>query len=67
MNPRVKSSLLWGLVGGMAFLALVQGYHLVGGEFVGVTPMVAGGLGVLAATTVLAHLVRPRLTRNEST
>ena len=62
MNPRLKSSLLWGLVGGMAFLVLVQGYHLVGGKFVGVTPMVVGGLGVLATTTALAHLVRPRRT-----
>jgi hypothetical protein len=65
MNPRFKSSLLWGLVGGMAFLALVQGYHLFGGAFVGITPMLVGALGVLATTTVLAQVVRPRLTGNE--
>ena len=65
MDPRVKSSLLWGLVGGMAFLALVQGYHLFGGDFVGVAPMVGGALGVLVVTTGLAHALRPRLTESE--
>ena len=66
MRPARKASLLWGAVGGMAFLALVQGYHLVGGEFVGLTPMVAGAVGVLVATTAIAHTVRPRLTESES-
>jgi hypothetical protein len=32
MDPRVKSSLLWGLVGGLAFLVLLQGYELVSAE-----------------------------------
>ena len=65
MDPRLKSSLLWGLVGGMAFLALVQGYHLFGGDFVGVTPMVAGALAVLVVTTVLAQTLQSRLTESE--
>jgi hypothetical protein len=49
----------------MAFLALVQGYHLVDGSFVGSVPMVAGTLAVLAVTTGLAHALGPRLARNE--
>jgi hypothetical protein len=28
VNPRVKSSLLWGLIGVLAFLVLLQGYEL---------------------------------------
>ena len=66
MNDSVTASLLWGAVGGMAFLALVQGYHLVEGDFVGVTPMVVGTLAVTVATAVVAHVLRPRLAGNES-
>jgi len=29
MRGRLRSSLLWGLVGGLAFLVLLQGYELV--------------------------------------
>ncbi|WP_458188858.1 hypothetical protein [Haladaptatus sp. NG-WS-4] len=28
MNPRVKASLLWGVVGVLAFLVFLQGYEL---------------------------------------
>lgn len=28
MRPRVKAGLLWGVVGGLAFLVLIQGYAL---------------------------------------
>ncbi|WP_340098814.1 hypothetical protein [Salinibaculum salinum] len=65
MDPRVKSSLLWGLVGAMAFLVLAQGYHLVADEFLGIAPMGVGALVVLGTTTALAHTVRPRLVQNE--
>ncbi len=65
MNPQHKSSLLWGLVSGMGFLALVQGYHLVGNEFVGVAPMFVGALGVFVVTSALAQTVGPWLSRNE--
>jgi len=30
VRPRTKSSLLWGVVGGLSFLVLVQGYELIG-------------------------------------
>jgi len=66
MDPRFEASLLWGLVGGMAFLALLQGYHLVTNRFLGVGPMAAGAVAVFAVTTGLAHTLRPRLIQNES-
>ncbi|WP_458207445.1 hypothetical protein [Haladaptatus sp. NG-SE-30] len=28
MNPRVKASLLWGVIGVLVFLVLLQGYEL---------------------------------------
>jgi hypothetical protein len=66
MNASVTSSLLWGAVGGMAFLALAQGYHLFGGEFLGIAPMVVGAIAVLVVTAGVAYALRPRLVRNES-
>ncbi|WP_302082212.1 hypothetical protein [Salinibaculum rarum] len=66
MDPQLKSSVLWGAVGAMAFLVLVQGYHLVADDFLGLGPMAAGALAVLVATTALSHAVRPRLLQNES-
>ena len=29
MNPRLKASLLWGMIGAFSFLVLVQGYELL--------------------------------------
>lgn len=29
MNPRVKASLLWGVIGVLSFLVLLQGYELL--------------------------------------
>ncbi|WP_049915061.1 hypothetical protein [Natrialba taiwanensis] len=46
MNPRLKSALLWGAVGAMAFLVLLQGYTLV------VEPLVSIGAGVVIAVCV---------------
>ncbi|ELZ04123.1 hypothetical protein C480_11441 [Natrialba aegyptia DSM 13077] len=46
MNPRLKSALLWGAVGAMAFLVLLQGYALV------VEPLVSIGAGVVIAVCV---------------
>jgi len=61
MDPRLRSDLLWGAIGGLSFLVLLQGYHLVGGTFVGVGPMVAVAGGVFLATAATAHAVRPRV------
>lgn len=66
MDPEVKSSLLWGVVGGLAFLVFVQGYQLLTEEFVAVEVVVGIGavVGVVAAT--VTHLIRPFLRREEA-
>ncbi|MCO8242440.1 MULTISPECIES: hypothetical protein [unclassified Haladaptatus] len=58
MNPRVKASLLWGVVGALAFLVLLQGYQLVTGYRYSV-PMIVGTTLVVAIGapifTYIAH------------
>lgn len=61
MDRTHKSSILWGLVGAFSFLVLLQGYHLVAGEFVGVSVMVAIAVAVFGTTAVSAHVLRPRI------
>jgi hypothetical protein len=65
MRPRVKASVLWGLVGALAFLVLAQGYRLVVGRLVGFAALlvVAGVVGVAAAA--LAYAAQGRLARKE--
>ena len=71
MEPATKSSLLWGVVGALSFLVLVQGYERLASQpisaavKVGVAPMVAGAVAVLVVTTVLAQTLQPRLTESE--
>jgi hypothetical protein len=62
LTPRRKSSLLWGLVGALAFLVLVQGYRLVVGAL-RIDPLPIGGValvvgGIAAGVT---YLLEPRL------
>jgi len=61
LEPTVKASLLWGVVGVLSFLVGVQTYTLLGGDFFGVGTVigVAAGVGVVSAT--LAHMARPVL------
>lgn len=67
MDPLVKSSLLWGAIGALSFLVLVQGYHLLTGEFVGVAVMAGVAFVVFVASALSAHLLRPHFAgRNES-
>ena len=63
MDPERKSSLLWGVIGGLSFLVLIQGYHLVTGEFVGVWVMAGVATIVFTVSTVSTHLMRPLLAR----
>ena len=63
VNPLVKSSLLWGAIGALSFLVLIQGYHLVTGEFVGAVVMAGVASLVFVASAVSAHLLRPALAR----
>jgi hypothetical protein len=65
MDARRKDSLLWGVVGGLAFLVLVQGYELLADEAVALTLKAGVALGVLAVTALAAHALRPQLAGNE--
>ena len=68
MDPTVKSSFLWGLIGGLSFLVLIQGYHLATGEFVGVGLMAGVALAVGIVSAILTHVLRPHVARwNERT
>jgi hypothetical protein len=60
VTPRTKSSLLWGLVGALVFLVLVQGYDLLVGLDVGFVARfgVAAVVGTVAAG--LTHRLSPR-------
>ncbi|WP_224270287.1 hypothetical protein [Haloprofundus salinisoli] len=62
MNRRVKSSLLWGLVGVFAFLALAQGYVLVVGRLpVGFLGRLAIALLVGAVAASVSYATEKRL------
>ncbi|WP_251329648.1 hypothetical protein [Haloplanus pelagicus] len=66
MTTQRTSSLLWGLVGTLAFLVLVQGYRLVVGP-IGPGALVLGGVAVLvgAASAGLTHVLEPRMRGNK--
>ena len=61
MRPRTKASLLWGLVGGMTFLVLVQGYELVGEPGIGFGAKLAVGLFVGIVTVGVTYTVDSQL------
>ncbi|MEF8908139.1 MAG: hypothetical protein V5A13_09790 [Haloarculaceae archaeon] len=65
MEVRRKDSLLWGVVGGLTFLVLVQGYELVADGSVALTVKAGVAVAVLAVTALAAHALRPRLAGNE--
>jgi len=68
MDPRYASDLLWGAVGALSFLVLLQAYHLVGGAFVGVGPMAGVAAAVFGVSAVATHVLRPHVARwNERT
>ncbi|NHN46765.1 hypothetical protein G9464_04030 [Halostella sp. JP-L12] len=55
-RKRVKASVLWGVVGGLAFLVLYQGYLLAGGDGVSGAAVVGVAVAVTAGATVLSYL-----------
>jgi hypothetical protein len=66
MDPRIKSSLLWGVVGSLAFLVLLQGYELLADVRVAILVKFGVALVVLVAGTALSYVTRNRLPGNES-
>jgi intracellular septation protein A len=66
MRPRVKSGLLSGLIGLLAFLALVQGYNLLTEQSVGISVAAGAALLVGVVATALSYVLERRLRANES-
>ncbi len=67
MDAGQRASLLWGVVGGMAFLVLVQGYELLAEQGVALAIKAGVAVVVLAVTALAAHALRPWLAGNERT
>ena len=62
MNRRTKSSLLWGVVGGMTFVVLAQGYLILLGSLpIGWVGLAAIGLLIAAVVATVSYMVEPRL------
>jgi hypothetical protein len=57
LAPRTKASVLWGVVGAMAFLVLVQGYELLFGPAISLVAKAGVTLVVTVATAGSAHVV----------
>ena len=54
IDRRTKAAVLWGVVGGFAFLVLVQGYELLTPAAVAVSVKLLVALAVVALTTLLS-------------
>jgi len=64
IDDDVRASLLWGAVGGLSFLVLIQGYRLTTGERVTPGAIVGVTLVVTAVAAVLSHAARRRNERD---
>jgi len=63
IDPRAKSAFLWGLVGFLSFLVLVQGYTLLAEPLVTIAQALALGVLVGLGAGIGAYLLEPRLAR----
>jgi hypothetical protein len=61
VRPPVKASLLWGVVGLLAFLVAVQGYELITGYRYALAVKAGVALAVGVGATGLSHLAERRL------
>jgi hypothetical protein len=61
MDARTKSSLLWGLVGALAFLVLAQGYLLLADVSVAYLPLLGIAAVVFALSAAATHTAAERL------
>ena len=62
----LRDSLVWGVVGGLSFLVLLQGYELFSGTRVTVVAKAGVAVAVMAGATALSYAVRDHLPGNES-
>ncbi|EFW90681.1 hypothetical protein ZOD2009_18345 [Haladaptatus paucihalophilus DX253] len=56
MNPRVKTSLLWGAIGVLSFLVLLQGYELISGYRYSIAVKAGATLVVAVGAPVLSYV-----------
>ncbi|GEM_PF-440698 len=61
LSPRVKSALLWGLVGALAFLVLVQGYALLVDPLVTIVQGAAIAALVGSGAAIAAYILEYRI------
>jgi len=66
MHPRTRSSLLWGVVGCLSFLVLLQGYELLAGTRVTLGVKAGVAIAVAVGATALTYVARDHLPGNES-
>jgi len=66
MDPRTKSSLLWGVVATLSFLVLLQGYELLAAQRVTIAAKAGVALAVGVGATALTYAAHDRLPGNES-
>ena len=67
MDPDLRESVLWGVVGGLTFVVLAQGYELVVGPGIDTVVTVAGAAVVLVVATGSSYVTRRRLPDRAST
>jgi len=60
MDPRLKQSLLWGVIGALSFLVLLQGYELITGRLVDWLVKLGTAVVVLVGATALTHVTARR-------
>ncbi|WP_010612101.1 hypothetical protein [Halococcus hamelinensis] len=65
MRPRTRSGLLWGVIGALAFLVLVQATELAGGLGIGLTPKLGLAVVVGLVTAVTSYVFETWLVRSE--
>jgi len=63
---KAKSSLLWGVIGALAFLVLLQGYELLAAQRVTLVAKFGVAAAVLVGATALTYVAHDRLPGNES-
>jgi hypothetical protein len=66
MRLRTRSSLLWGAVGGLAFLVLLQGYELLAAQPVDLGVKFGVAVLVTAGAAALTYAAHGRLPGSES-
>lgn len=62
----LRDSLVWGVVGGLSFLVLLQGYELLSGTRVTIVAKAGVAVAVVTGATALSYAVRDYLPGNES-